>query len=107
MEYNTFSDEKIYLYIFLSENDLNENLIFKKFLTTLERSLLSILNKFQNKTFENYSQEYFLQMARVSIKSFKYRILNNMLKKKKKFEFHSQMNLHIFRHVYLNNRKCK
>lgn len=84
MEYNTFSDEKIYLYIFLSENDLNENLIFKKFLTTLERSLLSILNKFQNKTFENYSQEYFLQMARVSIKSFKYRILNNMLKKKKK-----------------------
>lgn len=84
MEYNTFSDEKIYLYIFLSENDLNENLIFKKFLTTLERSLLSILNKFQNKTFENYSQEYFLQMARVSIESFKYRILNNMLKKKKK-----------------------
>lgn len=78
MEYNTFSDEKIYLYIFLSENDLNENLIFKKFLTTLERSLLSI------ETFENYSQEYFLQMARVSIKSFKHRILNNMLKKKKK-----------------------
>lgn len=78
MEYNTFSDEKIYLYIFLSENDLNEKLIFKKFSTTLERSLLSI------ETFENYSQEYFLQMARVSIKSFKYRILNNMLKKKKK-----------------------
>lgn len=84
MEYNTFSDEKIYLYIFLFENDLNEKLIFKKFSTTLERSLLSILNKFQNKTFENYSQEYFLQMARVSIKSFKHRILNNMLKKKKK-----------------------